>query len=282
MLGRVLFFPVHLYLVRFSGSDLGTHATQPIVAAIFFCFFTSRISAQHRITAFVAISILILLLALIVYRLRARYRPFYSEILFDQRFIYPAWEAFSAQRRLLSVLGNILPLRPLVWAIQVLANQIHHRQWQLFFGTLAVFSFYTLPVQLFPGLDRFLIGGIQAIFERENLLWMEQSLVLGKPLQVAGAAYLYLFDWCVTVLGVYAMILLFAPLEPRNTFNKVGDALRDFVRKGKIFIFTGYFWQNGAEASRPAVCVRDKERSDLFEAVAKAIHDETLALDELA
>jgi hypothetical protein len=279
LLGRVLFFPVHLYLIRFSGSDLGTHVTQPVVAAIFFCFFTSRISAQHRFTTFIAISILIVVLALIVFRLRARYRPYYSEVLFDQRFIYPALEAFSAQRRLLGVIGGILPLRFLVWAIQVLANQIHHRQWQLFFGTLAVFSFYTLPVQLFPGLDRFLIGSFQAIVEKENLLWMEQSPVLGKPLQIAGAGFLYLFDWCVTVLGVYAMILLFAPLEPRNTFNKVGDALRDFVRKGKIFVFTGFFWQNGAGSSNPATCVRDKERSDLFEAAAKAIHNETLVLD---
>ena len=75
------------------------------------------------------------------------------------------------------------------------------------------------------------------------------------------------------------MIVLFAPLEPRNIFIKVDGALRDYVRRGKIFLFTGYFWQHGGGASGPAVCVRDKGRGALFEEVAKSIHNETLLLD---
>ena len=279
LLGRVVFLPVHIYLIRFSGSDLGTHVTQPIVATIFFCFFTSRISEQHRFTTFLGINALIVVLAWIVYRLRASYRPHFSEILFDQRFIYPVWEAISSQRRLLGTIGSIPPLRPLVWALQVIANQIHHRQWQLFFGTLSVFSLYTLPVKLFPALDRWLIASTHAIVETYNWQWIETSPFLGKPLQIAGAGYLYLLDWCITVLGVYAMILLFAPLEPRNTFGKVSEALRDFVRSGRIFLFTGYFWQNSAEASSPAIFARDKGRSAVFEEIAKSIHNETLQLD---
>jgi hypothetical protein len=279
LLIQIVFFPVRLFLARFSGSYSGTQVMQPIVAAIFFCFFTSRISEQHRITVFVAVSALILVLTWIVYRLRAKYRPHFSEILFDQRFIYPVWDAILSQRRILTALGGIAPLRPLLWAMQLLANQIHHRQWQLFFGTLAVFSLYTLPVQLFPALDRWLIAGVQTILETNNWQWIEASPLLGKPLQIAGTGYLYLFDWCVTLLGVYAMIVLFAPLEPRNIFIKVDEALRDFVRRGKIFLFTGYFWQHGGGASGPAVCVRDKGRGALFEEIAKSIHNETLLLD---
>jgi hypothetical protein len=276
---QIVFLPARLFFARFSGSDSATHVMQPIVAAIFFCFFTSRISEQHRITVFIAVSALILVLTWIVYQLRARYRPHYSEILFDQRFIYPVWDAILSQRRLLTALGGIAPLRPLLWAVQILANQIHHRQWQLFFGTLAVFSIYTLPVQLFPALDRWLIAGAQTILEITNWQWIETSPLLGKPLQLAATGSLYLFDWCVTLLGVFAMIVLFAPLEPRNIFIKVDEALRDYVRKGKIFLFTGYFWQHSGGAAGPAVCVRDKGRGASFEEVAKAIHNETLLLD---
>jgi hypothetical protein len=279
LLIQVVFFPVRLFLTRFSGSDSATHVMQPIVAAIFFCFFTSRISEQHRITVFVAVSALILVLTRIVYRFRARYRPHFSEILFDLRYIYPVWEAILSQRRLLTTLGGVAPLRPLLWAMQLLANQIHHRQWQLFFGTLAVFSLYTLPVQLFPALDRWLIAGTQTLLEINNWQWIEASPFLGKPLQLAATGFLYLFDWCITLLGLYAMIVFFAPLEPRNIFIKVDEALRDYVRKGKIFLFTGYFWQHGGEASGPAVCVRDKGRGALFEEIAKSIHNETLLLD---
>ena len=123
LLIQVVFLPVQLFLARFSGSDFGTHVMQPIVAAIFFCFFTSRISEQHRITVFVAVSALILALTWIVYRLRARYRPHFSEILFDQRFIYPVWDAIFSQRRLLTALGGIAPLRPLLWAMQCLRTK---------------------------------------------------------------------------------------------------------------------------------------------------------------
>ena len=233
LLIRIVFFPLQLFLARFSGSDSGTQVMQPIVAAIFFCFFTSRISEQHRITVFVAVSALILALTWIVYRLRARYRPYFSEILFDQRFIYPVWAAILSQRRILTALGGIAPLRPLLWAMQLLANQIHHRQWQLFFGTLAVFSLYTLPVQLFPALDRWLVAGTQTILEAYNWQWIEASPFLGKPLQLAAIGYLYLFDWCVTLLGVYAMIVLFAPLEPRNIFIKVDEASARFRSPGE-------------------------------------------------
>ena len=268
-----------VYISKFSGSDFGTHITQPIVAAIFFCFFTSRISAQHRLTTFIAVSVFILVLGAIVYWVRARYRTHFSEILFDERFIHPVWEAISSQRRLLVSLGAVAPLRPLLWSIKVLTNQIHYRQWQLFFGTLAVFSFYTLPVELFPGLDRWLLRGVHAVVEEFNGQWIVESPLYGKAVQMAGSGYLYLFDWGVTVLGVYGLIVLFAPLEPRNTFSNVSEALRDFVRKGKVFLFSGFFWQYGSWSSRPAVYTRDKERADSFEPVAKLIHDETLLLD---
>ena len=90
----VVLFPVQLFLARFSGSDSGTHVMQPIVAAIFFCFFTSRISEQHRITVFAAVSAVIVALTWIVYRLRARYRPHFSEILFDQSSLIPSGTRF--------------------------------------------------------------------------------------------------------------------------------------------------------------------------------------------
>jgi hypothetical protein len=276
---RAVLLPVRIFFASLSGSDHGTHVTQPIVAAIFFCFFTSRVSDQHRITAFVLSCALIVLLALIVFRLRASYRRHFPGVLFDQRFIAPVWDAISAQQRILTMLGTFAPLRPLHWAMRKLKDEIHHRRWQLFFGSLSVFSLYTLPIHLFPALNRWLIGAIDNYIETNNWHWLVYSPLFGRPIQMAAIGYLYVFDWCITILGVYAMIMLFSPLEARNTFSNVTEALRDFVRNGRIFTFTGFFWQCSACPSQPAVHARNKEQADSFKKIAELIHNETLNLD---
>jgi hypothetical protein len=272
---RIVFFPLRYWLARYSGTETGTRIAQPLVAAAFFCFFTSRVSDKHRITAFIVSCAIILLLAGIAYRMRARYRTHFGEILFDERFVYPIWAWISSQRRIVAALGGIAPLRPLIWAVQLLGNEIHHRRWQLFFSSLFIFSLYTLPIHLFPSLDRWLTAVVPALIAEIGLEWIEVSPWFGPPLQLVGAIYLYIFDWVVTILGVFALVVLLAPLEPRNTFNKVGRALQDFVRR-RAFLLAGFFWQH-REAS--AVYPKDKKRSEQFEAMAKLIHEETLVLD---
>ncbi len=275
LLVRIVFFPVRYALASFSNTEAGTRIAQPMVAAAVFCFFTSRVSDNHRIAAFFASCALILLAVGVAYWMRARYRPHFSEILFDERFIYPIWDWISSQRRIVAALGGLAPLRPLVWALQLLGNQIHHRRWQLFFSSLFIFTLYTLPIQLFPSLDRWLTAIVPALIAESGFEWIAVSPWFAPPLHIVGTIYLYIFDWVATIIGVYALVVLLAPLEPRNTFNKVGRALHDFVRR-QTFLFTGLFWQHREGST---VYPKDKKRSEPFEAMAKLIHEETLILD---
>ncbi len=276
---RGVLMPVRLLLTSLSGSDYGTHVMQPVVAAIFFCFFTSRVSDQYRVTAFLLSCAIITLLALIVLRLRANYRRHYSEVLFDQRFVLPIWDAISAHQRILTTVGTFAPLRPLHWSMRILKNQIHHRRWQVFFGSIAVFSLYTIPIHLFPALNRWLIEHIHRLVEMSSGQWIIDSPLFGGPIQTAANGYLYILDWCLTIFGVYALIMLISPLEPRNTFSSVQEALRDFMLMGRKFVCTGLFWQSGGGSSPSAVNVRGKIQADSFEKIAKSIHAETLNLD---
>jgi hypothetical protein len=275
---RIVFFPVRRALASFSKSETGTQIAQPLVAAAFFCFLTSRVSDNNRIVAFLASCTLILLVAGVAYLARVRYRPHFSEILFDERFIYPIWDWISYQRRVVTMLGGLAPLRPLVWAIQLLGHQIHHRRWQLFFSSLFMFSLYTLPIQLFPTLDRWLTAAAPAVMAESGFEWTPESFWLAPPLHMIGIIYLYLFDWVITVIGVYALVVLLAPLEPINNFNKIGRALQDFVGR-RAFLVAGFFWQHRPDGSCSNVYPKDKHRNEPFEAMAKLIHEETLVLD---
>jgi hypothetical protein len=275
---RILLYPVRKYLASFSGTEAGTRIAQPLVAATFLCFFTSRVSDKHRIVAFLVSCTLILALAGVAYMIRARYRSHYSEILFDERFVYPIWDWISSQRRIVTMLGGIAPLRPLVWAVQQLGSQIHHRRWQLFFNTLFIFSLYTLPIQLFPALDRWLMAAVPSTLAESGPELITGSPWFAPPMHIAGIAYLYIFDWIVTIIGVYALVVLLSPLEPINNFNKVGRALNDFVQR-RIFIFSGYFWQHLDDPAHVTIYPDDRKRSEPFEARARLIHKETRALD---
>jgi hypothetical protein len=278
-LARVIFFPVRFFLAKLSDSEWGTHVAQPMVAATFFCFLTSRVSQEHRVLTFFILVCIILVFVRIVLWMRAKYRPYFSEILFDERFVYPVWKWISSHRRILAVLGLVPPLRPLAHSLHIIANQIHHRRWQLFLGSLFAFSFYTLPVQLFPYLDRWLEEAIPAALRRNDLQWIVESPWLGKSFQIVGMAYLYLFDWALTVAVVYALVVTLSPLEPRNIFTGINEALRDFVDRRRMFLFAGFFWQNDTHPARTVVCARDKRHKDLFEPMPELIHRQTLNLD---
>ena len=278
-IARAMSSPLRFALSRLPESEWSTHVAQPVVAVIFFCFFTSRISEDHRILAFFLLIALILAAVWIVRYLRARYRPYFPTILFDERFVYPIWDWLSSQRRLLALLGRVAPLRPLATSLRLATERVHHRRWQMFLGTLFAFSFYTLPVQLFPYLDHWLQHKVPAAVERIDLQWIVESPWVGKSFHIVGMIYLYLFDWVVTVAAIYAIVVFLSPLEPRNMFDNIGNALRDFVRGRKIFLFAGFFWQHGGVLSNSTICARDQEQGSTFASIARAIHDETLCLD---
>ncbi len=276
---RGIMFPFRSIFAKLSDSDWATHVAQPMVATTFFCFFTSRVSEDHRILAFFLLIGLILLLVRIVLGWRARYRPYFSEVLFDERFIHPVWRWTSSHRRILAVLGYVPPLRLLARSLHVAANQVHHRRWQLFLGSLFAFSFYTLPVQLFPYLDHRLKNAIPAAVRKYDLQWITESEWAGNSFHIVGIGYLYLLDWALTIVAVYALVVALSPLEPRNIFTSVEGALRDFVRRRRVFLFSGYFWQHNTHPPRSSVSARDEKKNDLFKSMPQLIHEQTLELD---
>jgi hypothetical protein len=275
---RIFFYPLRKYLASHSNSEAGTRIAQPVVAAAFLCFFTSRVSDSHRILAFATSCAIILALAGIAYLIRARYRTHFSAILFDERFVYPIWDWISSQRRIVTMLGGIALFRPLVWAVELLGGQIHHRRWQLFFNTLFIFSLYTLPIQLFPVWDRWLTAAVPSVLADASIEWMAESPQYAPPMHIVGVAYLYIFDWVITIIGVYSLVILLAPLEPINNFNSVGRSLNEFVQR-RIFLYAGFFWQHIEDSEHESVFPTDKSRTEPFEARAKLLHKETLALD---
>jgi hypothetical protein len=272
---------------RWSNSEWNTHIAQPIVAAFFVCLFTSRIPKEHHWLILGLLCVLIALLGWIGSRVRANYRPDFSGtvfskycpqfsgVLFDERFVRPVWDWIQAQRRVLTWLGRIPPLRPVAWALEFAVDRIHRRRWQLFLGTLLALSLYTLPVTLAEPLDTLVFGPIETSVPQ----WIKTSPLFGQSYKVVHAIYLYLFDWLVTIYVLYAVIVLVSALEPRNIFRSVDEALQDFVNKRKIFSFSGLFWQYSASELNRIKCTQNEEQQQRFAAYAQALHDESLRLD---
>jgi hypothetical protein len=276
---RVVFFPVHAFLSAYPRSEWATHVAQALVAVIFLCFFTSRLTPQYRIFAFFFLLALILLLVWMVLRIRARYRPYFTEVLFDERYVHPVWDWISSQRRILALMSRIPPLRPVGAALDLVASRVHHRRWQLFLSSLLVFSFYTLPVQLAPSLDNLISDWTAVVIKHYDLEWLMHSALWGNAFKATGTIYLYLFDWLVTVIALYGLITILCPLEPRNIFGSVDEALRDFVSGRGTFIFSGLFWQYGDGTSDPVVCSKGETEKRFFTSIAKSVHKESVNLD---
>jgi hypothetical protein len=276
---RIVFSPLRFLFSKYSTSEWGTRVGQPVVAALFFCFFTSRLAPQYRFFAFFFLLFLIGLLVWIVRRVRARYRAYFSEILFDERYLDPVWDWISSQRRILLLLARLPPLRPVSGALDIVLNRVHHRRWQLFLGSLIAFSFYTLPVQLFPGFDHWLSETVSSAVKNYELDWLSHSPWFGRSFDIVAIIYLYLVDWLVTIIALYAVITFLCPLEPRNLFETVEKALRDFVSDHRIFVFSGLFWQHQEGSADFAVCARGEEEKRVFSLIAKTFHHASLDLD---
>jgi hypothetical protein len=93
-----------------------------------------------------------------------------------------------------------------------------------------------------------------------------------------GAAYLYLFDWALTIVSLYLIVRILAPMEPRNLFPGVGAALRDFVRTRRVFCFAGLYWPYHTPAASPTILSGDPHAAHWNE-MASAIHKLCIGVD---
>jgi len=96
-----------------------------------------------------------------------------------------------------------------------------------------------------------------------------------------GTIYLYLFDWAATVVVLYLVVRVLSPLEPRNLFPGIGEALEYFVKDRGIFVFTGYFWRSKPDEHTPTIRSSDSDDPPLsWGEFAVALHKETVDLDK--
>jgi hypothetical protein len=87
------------------------------------------------------------------------------------------------------------------------------------------------------------------------------------------------FDWCVTVLLLYFVVAVLAPLEPKNLFPGVGSALRYFVNEHRVFSFAYYFWRQQSNGYMPFS--DDRIPPSPWEDFAQDLHEQTIELDSM-
>ena len=112
-----------------------------------------------------------------------------------------------------------------------------------------------------------------------DLQWITDLKMAGNSFHIVGIGYLYLLDWALTIVAVYALVVALSPLEPRNIFTSVEGALRDFVRRRRVFLFSGYFWQHNTHPPRSSVSARDEKKNSVLKSMPQLIHEQTLELD---
>jgi hypothetical protein len=264
--------------------------SQFFVGLIFFYYFIYQVeNQQERLSTFEMIllfSFLVLLLplwaALIVWQ-ATHYRKHFSEILFYHRFIKPMWDWVTYQSYALLWLQQLPLLEPVIGALDEVASRVKHRRWQTFLRSLFFLSLFTLPVTLLPASVYAWLGSIARSFP-ENIPLLQEYMNISwfhEPLTILGALYLYLFDWVATVIVLYLVVCVLAPLEPRNLFESVAEALQYFVKDRRIFVFTSYFWHNSLVEHVPTSCSLYSDDQPLpWEQLALALHKTTVELDE--
>ena len=273
--------------------------SQFLIGIAFFYYFIyqvenqqTRLSSLERLWLF---SFLVLLLpvgsGIIAWR-AAEYREHFSRILFYHRFIKPIWDWVTYQSYSLLWLQHVPMLYPVIGALDDVAARVNHRQWQTFLRCLFFLSLFTLPVTMLPDSVYTWLAKIFETFPGsadlrshvQQLPWVQgvlQTPWFREPLAILGKVYLYLFDWAATVVGLYLVVAALAPLEPRNLFQGVAEALQYFVRDRGIFVFTGYFWHSGTNEHVATKRVSEGEDTPApWEELALTLHRATVELDK--
>ena len=274
--------------------EANSRTAQCAIGGGFFCYFIWRLptsktwqnfSYLDKTIAFSYVVVLVLVLAGLGFWMARHYRRHYSQTLFYHRKVKPVWDWVSFQSYALLWLDRIPILRPVIGALDEVAKRVHHRRWQVFLRCLFALSLFTLPVQMLPEQfydqsKAFIIAPFDRvpIFKEVIETWIEKSEWLGVPAAVFGAIYFYLIDWMLTVLLLYFAVSALAPLEPRNLFRTVDEALHYFVEERKIFIFACYFWQD--KDGGYAAAFYPKIGAAQWEATARVLHREMLHLDQ--
>jgi hypothetical protein len=264
------------YLVPYS--EWNTYAVQAVAGAVFFCYFTTRIATQNRTLVFMALLVLVCAAVFFGLWLRARYRPRFSEILFDHRFVKPILDWVSSQRRAILLMGYIPLLWPIVVVLDEVAARINHRRWQSFLRSAFALSIFTLPVQLFPGVDAWISNEVVASLHPRLLEIISSTPGIQAGATAVATAYLYLFDWMLTIIVMYVIVRVLSPIEPRNLFSGVLDALKDFVIRRRVFCFGALYWPYHDGARRPAIYSRDANASQWSD-LAQSLHRLSEELD---
>jgi hypothetical protein len=114
--------------------------------------------------------------------------------------------------------------------------------------------------------------------------WIENNRWFGVPVSAFVAIYFYLFDWMLTILILYFVVAVLAPLEPRNLFPSIEEGLQYFVEKHKVFIFAGYFWRNNKIDSNEFAPTLSPSswaiQAAQWEETAQLLHKEMVRLDQ--
>jgi hypothetical protein len=205
-----------------------------------------------------------------------------SRIIYYHRRVKPIWDWVAYQSYSLLWLDRIPLLRPVVEALDDAVRRINHRRWQIFLRCTFAFSIFTLPVQLFPGFDKWVFDQFD-----KRIDWNALVTAVAVPAPVAAfwgaflGTYIYLWDWVVTIFALFFAVAVLSPLEAENLFPTIGDALNRFVRTRGPFEYICYFWQRGPGeyAETSAWPERQILRPD-WEGVAKSLHNQTIALDK--
>jgi hypothetical protein len=217
-----------------------------------------------------------MVIAAICARMARRYRAAefrdsqVSRILFFHRYIKPVFDWIAFQSYALLWLDHLLIVNSVIRALDAISQRINHWRWRIFLRCILVTSLFTLPIKLFPGVDN-------AVFEKlfpgpHPFQWAARFQPLLEGIE---GVYIYLFDWFLTVLLLYFLVALLAPLEPRNLFPDIENALEFFVQKHKLFSVGLYFWSK--KPDQPLVQSTIDESG--WPEFAQDLHRQTLQLD---
>jgi hypothetical protein len=175
-------------------------------------------------------------------------------------------------------LEHLPRVRQIIRALDDVANMVNYRRWRVFLRCMFVFSLFTLPVQLFDKFDAGVSGAVSFVYHHIVPSTYIPPGPLLKALLAVDTLYVYLADWWLTVLILFAVVDLLAPTEQRNQFGSIQEAVDYFY--GKIFRFARYFWCSSPpepDALEPTTTGEDGPSP--WDEVARVLHEQTIALD---
>jgi hypothetical protein len=182
---------------------------------------------------------------------------------------------------------------------------VDHHRWQTVLKYLWCLTVFSIPFQLMPQwIYDWIPHSIWRIPHWDSI-WNSIGWPLQDSLLVNVLICKYVLDWILTVSFIYGVVYVLAPLEEKNLFPAVKDALDRFssvreaiqssVTTEPSFSFAGYFWQRERDKDRrihytPTVGAKNRAalsdrgetiaQAKRWEAIAQRLHEETLRLDK--